>query len=86
MIASKKVKNRKRKNLTTNVIQNGKTQKVSAHQVGGSIDESVDERSIDPTLELVDQDEIEEELKTSGSFNMKKFREKLKSGDFITGM
>lgn len=31
-------------------------------------------------------EDIEEELKTTGSFNMKKFREKLKSGDFITGM
>lgn len=30
-------------------------------------------------------EDVEEELKTSGSFNMKKFREKLKSNDFITG-
>lgn len=36
---------------------------------------------------MVDNDveDVEEELKTSGSFNMKKFREKLKSGDFVTG-
>lgn len=36
-------------------------------------------------MEDQDVEDIEEELKTSGSFNMKKFREKLKSGDFITG-
>lgn len=68
------------------MIQNGKIQKTD--QVSNNIAESRDDASDDDnhgTTEDQDVEEVEEELKTSGSFNMKKFREKLKSGDFITG-
>lgn len=68
------------------MIQNGKIQKTD--QVSNNIAESRGDASDDDnhgTTEDQDVEEVEEELKTSGSFNMKKFREKLKSGDFITG-
>lgn len=70
------------------MIPNGKIQKTD--QVSSNIVENRDDASDDDnhgTTEEQEQnvEDIEEELKTSGSFNMKKFREKLKSGDFITG-
>jgi len=47
----------------------------------------MEDETIQKSMATQDQDveDVEEELKTSGSFNMKKFREKLKTNDFITG-
>lgn len=79
--------NRKRKN-SSNVSKSGKIQKTDTNQVPGNVVEK-DDASDDGGHGAMDEDQdvedVEEELKTSGSFNMKKFREKLKSGDFITG-
>ncbi|KAG4069732.1 hypothetical protein HA402_008570 [Bradysia odoriphaga] len=80
MSASKK-SNRKRKH-SDKIIENGKirkTDQVSHNNVENGNDASDHEIAVDPDVE----EEVEEELKTTGSFNMKKFREKLKSGDFI---
>lgn len=75
--------NRKRKH-SANLIQNGKVQKTETNQVLESQEDASDNADQE-VMEDQDVEDIEEELKTSGSFNMKKFREKLKSGDFITG-
>lgn len=75
---------RKRKNSSKS-IQNGKIQKTDGNQGAGNIDESMEDEMIQTGMLTQEQEDIEDELKTSGSFNMKKFREKLKTNDFITG-
>lgn len=59
--------------------------KTDAIRVSDNTVENREDGSDDAVLDDPDVEDIEEELKTTGSFNMKKFREKLKTGDFITG-
>ncbi|KAJ6645200.1 Nucleolar pre-ribosomal-associated protein 1 [Pseudolycoriella hygida] len=85
MSASKKA-NRKRKH-TSNWNKNGKVKKICSNQDSGSVigsDGGTPDQVEHEIIEDNNVEEVEEELKTSGSFNMKIFRTKLKSGNYIT--
>lgn len=80
-------KQRKRKLSDHNAA--GGTEKVQKEEIYRKKNELLnqEDKDEDATAEMeVQPEEIqEEELNTSNSFSMKKFREKLREGEFITG-
>lgn len=76
--------NRKRKH-SDRIVENGKIRKTELVEHNNDVENGHDDASDHEIAEDPDVEEVEEELKTTGSFNMKKFREKLKTGDFIAG-